>query len=72
MFKGAVYWVGAEGLIVSKNKGQTWQIQGTAVDAIMGPFFGKDENHIVVVGFKGIFETTDGGNQWKMSAVDRG
>lgn len=64
VFKGAVYWVGAEGLIVSKNKGKTWQVQGSAVDAIMGPFFGKDEKHIVVIGLKGIFETTDAGKEW--------
>jgi photosystem II stability/assembly factor-like uncharacterized protein len=65
VFKDAVYWVGAEGLIVSKDKGKTWQLQGTSVDAIMGPFFGKDEKHIVVVGLKGFAETTDGGKTWK-------
>ena len=65
VFNGVVYWVGAGGLIVSKDKGQTWQVQGTPVDAIMGPFFGKDENHIVVVGLKGLFETADGGKAWK-------
>lgn len=65
VFKGAVYWVGAEGLIVSKDKGKTWQAQGAPVDAIMGPLFGKDEKHIVVVGLKGFFETTDGGKTWK-------
>ncbi len=28
VFKGTVYWAGAEGLIVSKDSGQTWQVQG--------------------------------------------
>jgi hypothetical protein len=65
VFKGAVYWVGAEGLIVSKDAGKTWQVQGTAVDAIMGPFFGKTEDRIVVVGRSGFSETTDGGKTWK-------
>ena len=31
----------------------------------MGPFFGKDEKHIVVVGMEGFFETTDAGERWK-------
>ncbi len=31
----------------------------------MGPFFGKDENHIVVVGRAGFSETTDAGKTWK-------
>jgi hypothetical protein len=65
LFKGMVYWVGAAGLIVSADKGKTWKVQGSAVDAVMGPFFGKDENHAVVVGKKSFFETTDGGNAWK-------
>jgi len=66
VFRNTVYWVGAEGLIVSKDKGKTWQVQGTAVDAIMGPLFGKDENHVVVVGRSGFSETTDGGKTWKL------
>jgi photosystem II stability/assembly factor-like uncharacterized protein len=65
VFEGVVYWVGAEGLIVSRDKGRTWHVQGAPVDAIMGPFLGKDEKHIVVVGLKGFFETTDGGRTWK-------
>ena len=65
VFKGAVDWVGAEGLMVSKDKGKTWRVQGTPVDAIMGPFFGGDENHIVVVGHSGFSETVDAGKTWK-------
>ncbi len=64
LFKGRVYWVGAAGLIVSKDKGATWETQGAAVDAAMGPFFGNDERHAVVVGKKGFFETVDGGATW--------
>jgi photosystem II stability/assembly factor-like uncharacterized protein len=65
VFKGIVYWVGAEGLIVSRDKGKTWQVQGAPVDAIMGPFLGKDEKHMVVVGLKGLYETTDGAKTWQ-------
>ncbi len=31
----------------------------------MGPFFGQDEKHIVIVGLQGFCETTDGGQTWK-------
>jgi CubicO group peptidase (beta-lactamase class C family) len=68
LFEGKVYWVGAAGLIASKDKGKTWEVQGSAVDAAMGPFFGKDDRHAVVVGKKGFFETTDGGKTWKEAA----
>jgi len=69
LFQGAVYWVGPAGLIASKDKGRTWEVQGSAVDAVMGPFFGKDERHAIVVGKKGFFETTDGGKTWKDAAA---
>jgi photosystem II stability/assembly factor-like uncharacterized protein len=65
VFKGVIYWAGAEGLLVSSDKGKSWQVQGTLVDAIQGPFFGEDENHIVVVGSKGFYETKDGGKTWE-------
>ncbi len=65
VLNGVVYWAGAEGLLVSRDKGKTWQVQGAPVDAIQGPFFGKDERHIVVVGTKGFSETKDGGKTWE-------
>ena len=65
LHKGVVYWVGAKGLIVSKDKGATWRIQGSPVDAMMGPYLGKDARHLVVVGMKGLFETADAGTTWK-------
>jgi photosystem II stability/assembly factor-like uncharacterized protein len=68
LFEGKVYWVGAEGVIASQDQGRTWEVQGTAVDAILGPFFGKDGNHRLVVGKKGFFETVDGGESWKEAA----
>jgi hypothetical protein len=68
LFQGAVYWVSAAGLIASRDGGKSWAVQGGAVDAIMGPFFGKDADHAVVVGKKGFFETGDGGKTWKDAA----
>ncbi|HEY3321996.1 MAG TPA: hypothetical protein VGP72_16130 [Planctomycetota bacterium] len=68
LFGGAGYWNTKEGLLVSKDKGATWSVQGTAVDAVFGPYFGKDAENIVVVGKPGFQETTDGGKTWKVVA----
>jgi photosystem II stability/assembly factor-like uncharacterized protein len=64
IFKGVAYWAGAEGLLVSRDKGKTWAVQGSPVECSFGPFFGKDEKHIVVMGKKGFYETKDGGQTW--------
>lgn len=68
IFKGVAYWTSGKGLLVSKDKGKTWDVQGAAVDCSYGPFFGKDEKHIVVAGPKGFFESTDAGDSWKLAA----
>jgi len=67
-YKGVGYWTGDAGLLVSKDKGATWAVQGSPVKAFEGPFFGKDESHIVVVGKEGFQETTDAGKTWKLAA----
>jgi len=68
IFNGSAYWTTSEGLLLSKDKGKTWTVQGTAVECSYGPYFGQDERHIVVVGKKGFFETSDGGRQWNLVA----
>ena len=53
-------------LIVSKDKGATWTKQGAMTDAAWGPYFGKDEKHLITLGRKGvILESTDAGETWK-------
>lgn len=64
LFKNAHYLCTSAGLIVSKDKGATWAVQGEPVDIWQGPFFGADENTMVVAGPKGIFKTTDAGAKW--------
>jgi len=71
VFKGAGYLVTSQGLSVSKDKGTTWQpcgspvnISGTQKFRPQGPFFGADEKQIVLVGWDGVFQTTDGGAHW--------
>jgi photosystem II stability/assembly factor-like uncharacterized protein len=63
---GNAYWLAKEGLLVSSDKGVTWSVQGTAVEASIGPYFDpKNDKRIVVAGAKGIFQTDDGGDTWK-------
>ncbi|HEX7898592.1 MAG TPA: hypothetical protein VF950_12580 [Planctomycetota bacterium] len=63
--QGVGYWLSKEGMRVSRDKGATWTLQGTAVDATIGPMFDpKDEKRFAVAGNKGIFTTSDGGATW--------
>lgn len=53
-------------IVTSKDKGATWEKQGTMVDAAWGPYFGKDANHLITLGRRGLIsESTDGGKTWK-------
>jgi len=66
-FRGKAYWLAKEGLLVSADQGLTWRRQGAAVEASVGPYFDpKNDKRMVVAGPKGIFETTDGGESWKL------
>ena len=65
VFGKTVYWLGKDGLLASKDAGVTWQRQGGEVQAAWGPYFGKDERQIVVLGKAGIFETADACNAWQ-------
>ncbi len=72
VFKGVGYWISREGLLVSRDNGATWQAQGSALESAWGPFFGKDENQIVVVGRagkeSGFWRSDDAGKTWKFAA----
>ena len=68
-FKGVGYLIREQGLLVSTDKGKTWSVQGTAPDdtkVFAGPWFGRDENHIFILGRKGIHESKDGGKTWQV------
>ncbi len=63
-FKGGVYVGTATGLLVSKDQGASWQPQGGAANIWLGPFFGRDEKEMVVVGKEGVFMTKNAGETW--------
>jgi photosystem II stability/assembly factor-like uncharacterized protein len=67
LFHGAYYLGSANGLLISKDLGATWQEQGK-VNIWLGPFFGHDEKEMVVIGKEGIFLTKDAGATWKKAA----
>jgi photosystem II stability/assembly factor-like uncharacterized protein len=66
--EGIGYWLTDKGLLVSRDQGKTWEPQGKSVSGIVGPFWGKTADHMVVVAKDGIHETTDGGKDWKRVA----
>jgi hypothetical protein len=68
VYKGIGYWLTQEGLLVSKDRGATWQLQGGPIKAAWGPYFGRDEKQIVVVGQlggdTGFWRSHDAGRTW--------
>lgn len=65
VYKGVGYWVSPQGMLVSKDKGQTWQIQGQPLpNPIGGPYFGENANHMMAVTRENFIETIDGGQNW--------
>jgi photosystem II stability/assembly factor-like uncharacterized protein len=64
LFQGAYYLGTSTGLLVSRDKGASWQPQGSPVNIWLGPFFGRDHREMLVVGKDGIFLTHDAGETW--------
>jgi photosystem II stability/assembly factor-like uncharacterized protein len=66
-FKGKPYWMSRTGVLTTTNAGKSWTVVGSKlpVDGFAGPYFGKDEKHMVVATLRnGFYETADGGTTW--------
>ncbi len=60
------YWAVSDGVIVSRDGGKTWDHTGGKVpDTLWGPYFGRTEKEMMVVGKQGFFASADGGASWK-------
>ena len=66
MFNGVCYVGTTTGLLVSKDKGATWSVQGSSIDILQGPQFGADENTMVIVNANGMYKSTDAGTTWNL------
>lgn len=67
-FHHAHYLGSSSGLLVSRDQGKSWQEKGRSVNIWQGPFFGRDENEMLIVGKDGVYVTKDGGEAWKQMA----
>lgn len=65
---GVVYWTSDKGLLLGTDEGKSWSLVETPAPVVVGPFWGKKTDHMVVVGKKGFFETEDAGKTWKQVA----
>jgi hypothetical protein len=75
-FKNKFYLTTNAGLLVSADQGVTWKAQGAAIPGafmLQGPYFGADENTLVVgtnstnnngTGTSSIYKSTDAGAHW--------
>ncbi len=60
------YWVVDDGLIVTRDGGRTWQHTGGKLDGgLWGPYFGRSEDEIMIVGKGGFYVTRDRGKSWQ-------
>jgi hypothetical protein len=56
-----VFYLGGDGLLVSRDKGASWQTQGAPLEIWVGPYFGEDENQMMVANKQGVYLTADAG-----------
>jgi hypothetical protein len=63
-----VFYLGGDSLIVSKDKGATWEPQGGNIEIWVGPYFGEDEKHMMITNKQGVYLTSDAGLTWTKAA----
>ncbi|HEX4794912.1 MAG TPA: hypothetical protein VH370_14020 [Humisphaera sp.] len=69
LFKDVGYWLGENGLLISKDKGATWSVAAALPKgAALGPMFGADESQMIVACPDGLYESKDAGKTWTLAA----
>ncbi len=64
-WKGKLYWVVQNGVVVSSDGGRTWkQLPGKLDKLYWGPVLGKTEKDMIVAGLEGVYRSRDGGVSW--------
>jgi hypothetical protein len=65
-FNNKVYWAGEKGIAVSEDHGKTWQLLDLpSKEAASSPYFGNDEDEMLIVNKDGFFVTKDRCKTWK-------
>jgi len=60
-----LFWLCSEGVMVTRDRGKTWELMGKPVkEPILGPYFGRNKETMVVVSKAGWFKTVDAGKIW--------
>jgi hypothetical protein len=75
-YKEKTYWVTNAGVYTTADAGKTWTLVGNPFTSdvnppnypLTGPYFGKDENQMVVVCKGRVMETVDRGKTWHILA----
>jgi hypothetical protein len=61
---GSLYWLTRQGLIVTDDKGLSWNKLSDVPKGLYGPVFGKTVKHQFLVTTEGVVESLDGGITW--------
>jgi hypothetical protein len=64
-----LYWLVDGALIASKDRGETWEKRCDLKGGRVGPIFGKDAKHMLVLTNNEIVETTNGGTTWPIKTT---
>jgi photosystem II stability/assembly factor-like uncharacterized protein len=61
---GTLYWVTSNAMILSRDKGETWQETCKLAEPLCGPAFGVNPKHMFVLLGGAVVESSDGGANW--------
>jgi photosystem II stability/assembly factor-like uncharacterized protein len=68
VMRGLGYWSTEQGVAISADTGKTWALMGPDIKATHGPYFGVEQQHLIVGSPDGLFESKDAGESWEKVA----